>query len=412
MHQFTQLKPYLFNKRLLFILLLGFSSGLPLALTSSTLQAWYTVAGVNILTIGFLGLVGQPYIYKFIWAPLMDRYEIPYLGRRRGWMLITQILLVCSIIAMSYIEPATHPYFLGALALLVAFFSASQDINIDAYRTDLLAAEERGIGSAMAVTGYRIAMLVSGGGALILAGKFGWHDTYFFMAVLMLVGIISSLLAPAPIYQAAAPESMLKAIIDPLKDLILRNSGLTVLLFIMIYKLSYEFILALTPTFLLRDLGFTLIQVGTINKGIGLIALLAGIFGGGLWLTRIGVLQALLLFGFLQAVGNLGYMLLAIVGKNIHLLIGMVSIENFFAGMESVAFVAFLMSLCNHNYTAMQFALLSALGTIGRIVVGPIGALIVLHSNWANLYFWSFAISLPSLMLLWKQRQKFEQIIA
>lgn len=412
MYSFKNISPYLLNKRLLFILILGFSSGLPLALTSSTLQAWYTVAGVNILTIGFLGFIGQPYVYKFVWAPLMDRFEIPWMGRRRGWMLITQTLLLFTIIGMSFINPAQHPYFLGFFGLLVAFFSASQDINIDAYRTDLLKPQERGMGSAMAVAGYRVAMLVSGGLALILAAKIGWHYTYLLMGSLMLVGMISSVMAPEPTYVAEAPDSMIKAAFDPLKDLFNRKSGLVILVFIVIYKLSYEFILAMTPTFLLRDLGFTLIQVGTISKGIGFIALLLGIFCGGVLLIRMGVLRSLLIFGILQAVGNLGYLCLALVGKDITLLISAISAENFFAGMEAAAFVAFLMSLCNHKYTAMQFALLSALATVGRVVAGPIGALIVMHSNWADLYLWSFAIAIPALVLLWSQRQKFEQVLS
>jgi PAT family beta-lactamase induction signal transducer AmpG len=411
MYSFKNIKPYLFNKRLFFILILGFSSGLPLALTSSTLQAWYTVSGVNILTIGFLGFVGQPYVYKFLWAPLMDRFEIPVLGRRRGWMFITQTSLLLTIVGMSFVEPARHPYFLGGLGLLAAFFSASQDINIDAYRTDLLKPEERGMGAAVAVTGYRIAMLVSGGFALVLAAEIGWHYTYMLMGCLMLAGMISSLTAPDPTYVADAPESIIKAALDPLRDLFNRESGLIILVFIIIYKLSYEFILTMTPTFLLRDLGFTLIQVGTINKGIGFAALLLGIFCGGILLIRMGILRALFIFGSLQAVGNLGYMCLALVGKDLTLLISVISAENFFAGMEASAFVAFLMSLCNHKYTAMQFALFSALATVGRVIAGPIGALIVMHSNWAHLYFWSFVIALPALTLLWTQRRKFERVL-
>jgi len=167
----------------------------------------------------------------------------------------------------------------------------------------------------------------------------------------------------------------------------------------------------MTPTFLLRDLGFTLIQVGTINKGIGFAALLLGIFCGGILLIRMGILRALFIFGSLQAVGNLGYMCLALVGKDLTLLISVISAENFFAGMEASAFVAFLMSLCNHKYTAMQFALFSALATVGRVIAGPIGALIVMHSNWAHLYFWSFVIALPALTLLWTQRRKFERVL-
>lgn len=400
-------KNFLFNHRLFTILLLGFSSGLPLALTSSTLQAWYTVSGINILAIGLLGLVGQPYIFKFLWAPLMDRFDIPGLGRRRGWMIIAQSLLFISIISMAFFNPNEHPFLLALLGVWVAFLSASQDITINAYTTDILLPEERGMGSAMTVAGYRVAMVVSGGGALILAAEIGWHWTYIIMAWMMGVGMIATLGAPKPAEIIGTPETLSKAIINPLKDLVLRQSGILILVFILLYKLSYEFVLAMTPIFLLRDLGFTLIQVGTINKGVGFIALFLGIFIGGAILTRLNVLKALLIFGSLQACGTLGYVYLAIIGHNLHALITVISADNFFVGLESAAFVAFLMSLCNHRYTAMQFALLSALGTVGRIFAGPIGALIVEYSNWRIFYGISFLIAIPALMLLWWQQHKF-----
>lgn len=398
---------FLFNRRLLIILILGFSSGLPLALTGSTLQSWYTVSGVNILTIGFLSLVGQPYIFKFIWAPLMDRFEIPWLGRRRGWMFIAQALLLVSIILMSLFQPAQHPILLGGIGLLVAFLSASQDITINAYTTDILLPEERGLGSAMTVAGYRVAMMVSGGGALILAAKIGWHWTYIIMGLMMLVGMIATLAAPRPTEQIAPPESMAKAIVNPLKDLVTRQSGVMILLFIFLYKLSYEFVLAMTPIFLLRNLGFSLIEVGAINNNVGFIALFIGVFLGGAALIRMNVLKALLIFGSLQALGILGYVYLALIDHSLHALTAVVSAENFFVGMESAAFVAFLMSLCNHRYTAMQFAFLSALATVGRIFAGPIGALIVEHGSWVYFYVISFLIAIPALLLLWRQQHKF-----
>lgn len=402
-----QKNSYFFNRRLFIILILGFSSGLPLALTSSTLQAWYTVSGINIITIGLLGLVGQPYVFKFIWAPLMDRFDIPWLGRRRGWMLIAQILLLVSIISMSLFNPALHPVLLGAMGLLVAFLSASQDITINAYSTDILLPEERGMGSAMTVAGYRIAMVVSGGGALIMAAEIGWHWTYVIMGFMMCIGMLATLAAPKPVGPTALPETLSKAIVNPLKDLVYRQSGLIVLLFIFLYKLSYEFVLAMTPIFLLRNLGFTLIQVGAINKGVGFIALFIGIFIGGAALTRLNILRALLIFGSLQACGTLGYVYLAIIGHNLHALILVISADNFFVGLESAAFVAFLMGLCNHRYTAMQFALLSAIATVGRIFAGPIGALIVDYSNWVYFYLMSFLIAIPALILLWRQQHNF-----
>lgn len=398
---------YLNNRRLLVILLLGFSSGLPLALTSTTLQAWFTVSGVSILTIGLLGLVGQPYIYKFIWAPIMDRYELPWFGKRRGWMLLTQVLLLITICSMSFLQPILHPLLLASIGLLVAFLSASQDITIDAYRTDLLSEPERGMGAAMAIAGYRIAMLMSGGIALVLAQMIGWQITYVLMGLCMTIGILASLAAPEPEFEMRAPESLLKAIVLPCQDLLNRKGSLVILGFIIIYKLSYEFILSMTPTFLLRDLGFSLVQVGTITRGIGLIALLIGLLIGGVVLIRITVIRALLIFGGLQALSILGYIYLSLIGKSLYTLIFVVCAENLFVGMESTAFIAFLMGLCHHRYTAMQFALLSALATFGRIIAGPIGAVVVDYSSWTYFYTLSFLIALPSLVLLWYQQNSF-----
>lgn len=412
---FTVWRSQLLNRRLISILLLGFSSGLPLALTSSTLQAWYTMAGVDILTIGFLGLVGQPYLYKFLWAPLMDRFQLPWVGdrfsRRRGWMLLTQLLLCFSIALMAWFDPAEHPYVLGFIALWVAFLSASQDISIDAYRADLLKPPERGLGAAMAVTGYRLAMVVSGAFALIFAAEMGWHLTYLLMAAIMVVGMITSFIGPEPTYQAPPPNTLKLAVVEPFRDILGRTSGWYLLLFVVLYKLSYESLLSMTPTFLLRELGFTLVQVGAINKGMGFAALMLGIFLGGLVLLRLGVLRALLIFGFLQAFSNLGYMLLAFMGKNLSLLVAAISFENFFAGMEAAAFVAFLMAICNHRYTATQFALLSALATLGRVFMGPLGAMIIIHSSWSVFYLVSFLMIIPALAILWMKWDDFLSMI-
>jgi len=397
----------IFNRRLLLILFLGFSSGFPLALSGGTLQAWFTVDGVDIVTIGFLSLVGQPYVYKFIWAPLLDRYIPPLLGRRRGWMLLTQFLLLFAIAAMALYSPKQHPVLLGSIALLVAFLSASQDIAIDAYRTELLKPEERGLGAAVYVAGYRIAMVVSGGIALVFAAKFGWRMTYFIMATMMMVGVFSSFFGQEIEGDAArVPVSLRAAIIDPFQEFMSRDLAKGILLLIVLYKLGDAFAGSLTSTFLIRGLGFSLMDVGLINKGVGMVAVIAGTFIGGALLAWIGLFRALLLFGVLQAVTNLSFVFLALIGKSYIVMVAAIGLENLCGGMGTAAFLAFLMSICDQRYTASQFALFTALSAIGRVFIGPIAGVMVKHMGWAHFYFWTFIVAIPGVLLLWLLREK------
>lgn len=396
------------NKRLIVTLLMGFSSGLPIGLCGSTLQAWYTVAGINIVTIGFLTLVGQPYTYKFLWAPLLDRFVPPFLGRRRGWILLMQLVLAMVLVWMAFLEPQANSLLLGLLALAVAFFSATQDIAIDAYRTDLLKPDERGLGAAMVTAGYRIAMLISGGLALILAAKIGWRHTYLLMALFMALEIIVTLRSPEPETHVKPPVSLMAAVMEPCKELLARKSIIAILIFIVIYKLTDAFALALGTPFLIRGMGFTLVQVGVIYKGVGMAATLLGAFAGGIIMTRMRLYKALFIFGVLQGVSNLTYMALAILGKSYFMLVTAVSVDYFCSALGTVAFVAFLMSLCDARYTATQFALVSALSAIGRVFVGPLAAVMVERVGWAHFYFWSAMIALPSLVLLWWIREQID----
>lgn len=396
-----------FNNRLLSILYLGFASGLPLALTGTTLQAWYTVSGVNIIAIGFLGLLGQPYIYKFLWAPFLDRYIPPLLGRRRGWMLITQLLLALTIAWMALLQPTTSATTLALVALLVAFLSATQDISIDAYRTEILQPSERGIGTAMNVGGYRIAMLLSGGIALIMAAQLGWRATYFLMAGIMLFSCFISYLAPEPEQTEENPSSLKQAIMEPFREFMQRDLALALLAFIVLYKLgdACTGTNSISTAFLIRGLGFSLIDVGTVNKTIGIIASLCGVFCGGILLSRWNIFKALWRFGILQALATFAFFLLAIIGKNYNLMVTVVFFENFTAGLLTAALVAFLMSLCNFRYTATQFALLSAVAAIGRVVMGPAAGITVAYLGWVNFFFCAFLLTLPGLALLYYLRR-------
>jgi MFS transporter, PAT family, beta-lactamase induction signal transducer AmpG len=397
------------NKRNLFAtLLLGFSSGLPLALTASTLQAWFTVTGTSIVAIGSLGLIGQPYVYKFLWAPLLDRWIPPLLGRRRGWLIITQFMLLLAIASMTLADPKTSPLLLVICAFLVAFLSASQDIAVDAYRTDVLQPYERGIGATLSSWGYRIAMLVSGALALLLAEHIGWHATYLVMAALMSIGLFASWFGEDPVnnQQAIPPSSLQAAIIEPFKEFLSRKSAWLFLLFIILYKLGDALSVSLTTPFLIRGLGFSLTTVAFVNKGIGFFATMLGLLAGGLLMTRISLFRALFYFGILQAGAILALLQLAIIGQHYGLLVFAIFLDNFCNAMGSTAFLAFIMSLCDHRYTATQFALFSALASVGRVFIGPIAGLIVAHFNWPIFFILSLIACLPGLGLLWYLREK------
>jgi len=392
------------SPRIAAVLLLGFSSGLPLALTGGTLQAWLTVSGADIMTIAWFSWIGIPYLLKFLWSPLMDRYVPPFLGRRRGWMLLTQLALVAGIAGMGISPPNANLWLLGCLALWVAFASASQDIVIDAYRTDLLPAAERGMGAAVSVLGYRIAMLASGGLALILADQIGWRQTFFAMAALMSVGLVTSLAAPEPVLRGTPPRSLRAAVVEPLKDLLSRPGALQLLALIALYKFGDALAGTLTTAFLIRGAGFSLTDVGTINKALGLVSLLLGGLAGGLLLVRMSLTRALLLFGVLQAVSNLSFALLAWAGKSYPLLVFAVGFENLASGMGTAAFVAFAMALCNHSFSATQYALLSAIASLGRILFGPVTGTLVEAAGWANFFVLTFVAALPGLWLVWRMR--------
>lgn len=398
------------SRRVAVVCLLGFSSGLPLALTSGTLQAWMTVAGVDLATIGIFTLVGVPYTWKFLWAPLMDRYVPPFLGRRRGWIAATQLLLALGIAVMGALDPVTMPWALAALALLVAFVSASQDVVFDAYRTDVLRPPERGIGAAVSVLGYRLGMLVSGALALILSDQIGWQSTYWLMAALMLAAIAVTAFGPEPETAIKPPATLTEAVVEPLREFFSRHGAWALLVLIVLYKLGDAFAGSLTTAFLIRGVDFSPTEVGTINKGMGLAATLVGVTLGGVLMARLGLFRSLLLFGVLQAVSNLTFMWLAVVGKSYAVMVLAVGFENLAGGMGTAAFVALLMSMCDKRFTASQFALLSALAAVGRVYVGPASGYLVESVGWVTFFGFTFLVALPGLPLLFWLRRDIERL--
>ena len=394
------------SRRIGMMLILGFSSGLPLALTGGTLQAWMAVVGVDLRTIGVFSLVGLPYTLKFLWSPIMDRYVPPWLGRRRGWMISTQFALFLGVVAMAFGSPQHAIGAVALLALFVAFASASQDIVVDAYRTDLLQQVERGAGTAVYVMGYRIAMLVSGALALILSDRIGWQNTYLVMAAVMVIGMLGALFGPEPELRTKPPASLREAVWGPLKDFFSRTGAVTILLFIVLYKLGDAYAGTLTTAFLIRGAGFSPTDVGTVNKGLGLISLIVGATLGGSLMVRLGLFRSLLYFGILQAVSNLSFMVLAWVGKSYPMMIFAVAFENLAGGMGTSAFVAFLMGLCNHRYSATQFALLSSLAVLGRVFISPTSGYIVELTSWGSFFFITALTALPGLWMLWWLREQ------
>jgi PAT family beta-lactamase induction signal transducer AmpG len=385
--------------RIFFVLLLGFSSGIPLALTGSTLQAWMASEGVDLAVIGVFSLVGLPYAVKYLWAPVMDRFIPPFLGRRRGWMLVTQAALVLAVTAMAFSEPKTAPGLLAVLSLLVAFFSASQDIVVDAWRTEVLAPEELGPGAGVHVLGYRVAMLTSGAVALILADRMPWRLVYLLMAGSLAVGIAASLLAPEPEIAGKPPRTLSEAVVEPFLEFFARPGAILILLFVVLYKLDVVMALALITPFLL-ELGFTKTDIGAVTKGLGMVATIAGTLAGGAVVARSGMKASLWIFGVLQSVSTLSFLVLARLGHHYPMMVAAIGIENLCSGMGTAAYAAFLMSLCDKRFTATQYALLTSLMAVTRVVAGAPTGVLVKAYGWETYFLVSALAAIPGLLLL------------
>ncbi|GHD64400.1 AmpG family muropeptide MFS transporter [Jeongeupia chitinilytica] len=398
------------NRRIAAAMFIGFASGLPLALTGSTLQAVLSDAGLDVKTIGWFTLVGQPYTWKFLWSPLLDRFPIPP-GRRRGWMMVMQLLLAAVIATMGGLNPAEHLATYAVLALLVAFFSATQDIAIDAYRTELVHHEERGAAAAVGVFGYRMAMLTSGAGALILADTvFNWQQTYWLMAAIVALLAVFTFFSPEPQTDARPPKSLQEAVVEPWKEFFSRRGAWLLLALVIAYKLSDAFAGSLSTKFLL-DMGYSKAIIGEANKVFGLIATIVGGFLGAAWMVRLGLYRSLLVFGVLQALTNAGHWFIAQAGAPDHtLLFAAIAFENLAGGMGTTAAVALLMSLCNPRFTATQYALLSALAAFGRVYVGPAAGYLVAQLGWADFFVFSVAAGVPGVLLVWAMRARIREL--
>lgn len=394
------------NQRLLAVLCLGFASGLPLALTSSTLQAWFTEAGIKLMTIGALSLIGIPYTLKFLWAPLMDHYGFSRFGKRQGWVLCAQLGIVITLLLLANMNPTTSASAMGFVALMIAFFSASQDIAIDAYRTDVLHSEERGLGVSYYVLTYRVAFLLSGGLALVFADYLGWRLTYILMAGLMLLSMIPTYFAPHPLESGKPAQHLYQTMMDALGDLLSRERIVLLLLFVLLYKFGDALALSLMTNFLLHGLGFSLTQVGLAYKLMSFLGTVIGCFIGGALLLRWDLFRALFVFGLAQTFSTLLFAALAVVGKQFFFMAAAIFVENFCSGLSTAALLAFMMSLCDHRYSASQFALLTAIMALGRVFLGPVAAMMVEHVGWVDFYLWSFILSFPGIFVLFSIKNK------
>ncbi len=405
------------DRRMLFILFMGFASGLPLLLTLSTLSYWLASVGVDKTAIGLFALVGLPYSIKFLWAPFLDHMRIPWLsarlGRRRAWALVLQAALAIAVLALGGTDPATAPWSTAAAAFAVAFFSASQDIVIDAYRIEILTEPEQGAGAAATQTGYRVGLLTAGAGAIALSDFVGWPMVFAALAGLVLLSMIVVILAPHPGIEPArdAPERprgrvdwFERAVVAPLADLLHRPGWLAILGFVLLYKFGDAIGGVMANPFYV-ELGFSGVEIASVTKVFGMIATLLGVFAGGVLVARYGVFRALLAGGILQAASNLLFAAQAAIGPDIAFLALTIGADNFTGGLGSAAFVAYLSSLCNVAFTGTQYALLTSFMAFGRTVLSSGGGWLADQMDWVTFFVLTTGLAVPGLLLLfWLMR--------
>lgn len=397
-------KEAILNKRMLICVFTGFTSGLPLYIIIQLVPAWLRTEGVGLAEIGFFALVGFPYTWKFLWSPFIDRYTLPFLGRRRGWMFVSQLALLVSIGAMGFIKPDLSIWTVVYVAAAIAFFSASQDVVLDAYRRELLPDQELGIGNAVHVQAYRIAGLVPGSLALILADRLPWHTVFIVVASFMAVGLVMTLLIQEAIKNPTPPKTLREAVVDPFREFSQRQglgAAALILAFLFFYKLGDNMATALSTPFYI-DLGFTLTQIGSIAKVASLIAVIVGGVIGGVVMVKISINRALWIFGFVQIISILGFAWLAEVGNNPWVLGTVVAFEYLGVGLGAAALVAFMARMTNVVFAATQFALFSALASVPRIFANAVTGVIVERVGWTDFFLLCTVLAIPGLLLLIK----------
>jgi PAT family beta-lactamase induction signal transducer AmpG len=399
------------NRRMLICVFLGFSSGLPLFILLSLVQAWLAKSGLNVKALGLFALVMFPYTWKFLWSPLMDRYSFGPLGRRRGWMAATQALLLVGIGAMGMLDPSTQVPAIAALACAIAFMSASQDIVIDAYRREILPDNEQGLGGAVHVNAYKVAGMVPGALSLILADRMPWQPVFWITAAFMLPGLACTFLIAEPKVYGAPPKTMREAVVLPFREFITRagwSQALLVIAFIFLYKLGDSMATALATKFYI-DLGFSMTQIGAVAKTVGFWASIVGGIFGGAWMVQLGINRALWIFGAIQAIAILGFAWLAHDGASLPLLALVIGFEAFGVGLGTAAFVSYIATTTDPRYTATQYALFTSLAAVPRTFVNSAVGYIVAETGWFLFFILCFVLALPGMLMLpkiapWKEQ--------
>lgn len=378
---------------------LGFSAGIPYMLSRGTLTAWLALSGVDLKTIGYFALAGLPYNFKFVWAPLLDRYPLPFLSRRRGWMVLTQLLLIAIILALAATDMSEDTALFAGIVVLMNFVAASQDIVADAYRTEVLPEHQRASGAAIFVTGYRLALLTSGGLALILSDHMSWQSVYRLMACTMIIGLVATFLASPPERPPKPPRTLTEALVMPLGEFFRRKGAFVMLVIVASYKIGDAVAGHFLSPFLLTL--FTATEVGSVQKIFGMVATIVGSLAGGGLVSRYGLKPCLIAFGVLQAVANGLYAWLAVVGASYPLLVVSIGVDNFFGGLGTAAFVALLMTLCHQKYTATQYALLSSAMSLGGRFIAASGGSVAEEYGWSVFFGITIVAAVPAIVLLW-----------
>ena len=390
------------TRALLVCIFLGFSSGLPLFILYNLLSAWLKSEGVDLKAIGLFALVGIPYTWKFLWSPAMDRFQLPFLGRRRGWIIATQIAVMLAVMLMGQFNPSTEIWTVVFLAAIVAFFSASQDIVIDAHRREWLTEEQMGSGTALFVNAYKLSTLVPGSLSLILSDIITWDWVFFITGLFMLPGILTTLLVSEPRMYGPAPKTLREAVVEPFNEFVNRRGwrhALLILAFIFLYKLGDSMATALATPFYL-ELGFTRTEIGLVAKNAGLWASILGGILGAYWMLKTGVNRGLWIFGVFQALATLGFVILAQTGADLWVLTGVIGFEAITVGLGTAAFTAYIALETNPRFTATQFALFTSLSAVPRTFINALTGYIVEVTGWTNFFILCFALAIPGLLLL------------
>ena len=393
----------LLTKKMLICIFTGFTSGLPLFILISLLPAWLSSSGMDLKTIGLFALIQFPFTWKFIWAPIFDRFTFG-MGRRRGWLIIFQVLLLITICSFGFLEPQSQVSTVAIISIVIAFFSASQDIVIDAYRRELLSDSELGIGNAIHVNAYKISSLIPGSLALILADSFDWEFVFLITGLFMLPGIIMTLLINEPLLRYGSPKTLKEAVIEPFKEFKTRKGikgAFLILLFIFLYKIGDSMATALATPFYL-DLGFSMTEIGVIAKNAGLWPGIIGGLAGGIWMIKLGINRALWIFGFMQMFATLSFAWLAISGDNNLILAITVGLEFFAAGLGTTAFIAYIAKTTHPKYTATQFALFTGLASVPRTFTNASTGYLVEFFGWYHFFIFCALIAIPGMLLLFK----------